>query len=249
MHDWLGQVPRVWVSDPKELHYFDRYRRRGLEWYAEQFAPGADDVAWGESTPIYLYRDNARTALARSLPDARFIAILREPVSRAYSQYCYARAKGVEALETFEAAVAAEPERLAAHRYRQPAIGSYLDRGRYHRQLTALAGVVGRERIQVHLLEDVQQDPLGTLRRTCEFVGVADPEIDRVELRTKNRFGARTINTAGAPRSGGSTTLLTTANDRYPPIDSALQHELRARFARDNALLAQWLGRDLSDWG
>ena len=245
LHDWLGQVERVWVSSPKELHYFDNPGKRGPRWYPKQFEPGPDDLAWGESTPIYLYRDAARAAMAEALPDTRFIAILREPVSRAYSHYWFARRKGVEEIETFAEAVAAEPERLASRPDRQPAAGSYLDRGRYLRQLVDLADRVGRDRIQVHLTEDLRRDPLGVLRRTCDFIGVPGADVSGVELEHKNTFADRSVNTAGPPRRASSSPELP---DAYPPIDPELRQRLRSDFAADNAALADWLGRDLGEW-
>ena len=45
LHEWLGQVTGVWVSDPKELHFFDKYERRGVEWYSAQFQPSVSDRA------------------------------------------------------------------------------------------------------------------------------------------------------------------------------------------------------------
>ncbi len=251
LHEWLGQVPGVWVSDPKELHFFDKYQRRGVEWYAAQFHPTATDRAWGESTPIYLYRDATRSALVDTLPDAKFVAILRDPVARAYSQYWFARSKGVESEDSFAAAIAAEAERLAAHPQGQPAVGSYLDRGHYHRQLVDLADRAGRERIQVHLMEDLTDDPAGVLRRTCEFLGVPDPDINQVDLRRMNTFGARTLNTARSRSRAADMDLedVTEAGrDTYPPIDPALASDLRAQFASENEALAEWLGRDLSAW-
>ena len=52
LHDLLGQHPQIWVSEPKELHFFDKHQGRGVEWYADQFRPDVDSRAWGESTPI-----------------------------------------------------------------------------------------------------------------------------------------------------------------------------------------------------
>lgn len=248
LHDWLGQVSGIWVSDPKEIHYFDRYQRRGPQWYSAQFEPATDDRAWGESTPMYLYRDRARADMAEALPTAQFIAILREPVSRAYSQYWFARSKGVETAQTFAEAIDMEPDRLGRHRDGQPAVGSYLDRGRYHRQLVALADRVGRDRILVHLLEDLQGDPREAVRKTCEFIGVHHPSLDHLDLQRRNTFGARTLNTARARERSDLSALDQPVGESYPQIDQHLNQELRSRFAPDNERLAAWLGRDLSDW-
>ncbi len=114
-----------------------------------------------------------------ALPEARFVAILREPVSRAYSHYWFARSKGKEPLETFAEAVAAEPRRLANSKDGQPAAFSYLDRGHYLRQLLALEERVGRQRLLVHVMDDLSVDPIDVLRRTCEFLGVDPAGIGR----------------------------------------------------------------------
>lgn len=249
LHDLLGQHPRIWVSRPKELHFFDRRRDRGLEWYSAQFTPGPEHLAWGESTPRYLYQDVAREEMARSLPDARYVVMLREPVSRAYSQYWFARSRGVESLPTFAEALAAEPARIAQRRDRQPAKFSYLDRGHYLRQLQSLEDVVGRERILVHLLEDLIADSLAVLRDTCAFLGVEAPSPEVVVPMARNTFAAPTLNrrpeAAAAPADDRAPGVPRVA---YPPIDPDLDRTLRDRFCEENMALADWLGRDLSHW-
>lgn len=249
LHDLLGQHPQVWVSDPKELHFFDKHQSRGVAWYADQFRPQADARAWGESTPFYLYKDRARRAMAETLPSALFVAILREPVSRAYSQYWFARSKKVEDIPTFAEAIAAEPQRLAAKSDGQPAKGSYLDRGRYYRQLVNLAELVGRERLLVHLTDDLRADPHGVLRSTCEFLGVDVDPVRSIEIRERNTFADRTVNSERRSMdTDGDRNGAEQPQARYPAIDPALQADLRARFRDDNEQLATWLGRDLSAW-
>ena len=248
LHDLLGQVPQVWVSDPKELHFFDKHHGRGLSWYEEQFSPSPDQQAWGESTPFYLYKDRARRAMAEALPSASFIAVLREPVSRAYSHYWFARSKNAEEIETFAEAIEAEPLRLRAKRDGQPAKGSYLDRGRYHRQLVDLADRVGKERILVHLTDDLRDDPIGVLRRTCRFLGVDEEGVGVVQVRERNTFGNRTVNSERAGDTAAERRLDVVSGDGYPPMNPDLEGELRVRFRDDNTLLAEWLGRDLSSW-
>ncbi len=249
LHDLLGQLPDAWMSEPKELHFFDKHLSRGLDWYADQFQPGPEHVAWGESTPFYLYKDRAREAMVDALPTARFVAILREPVSRAYSHYWFARSKGKESLETFAEAVAAEPVRLAQSKDGQPAAFSYLDRGHYLRQLTALEERVRRERLLVHTMDDLSTDPRGVLRRTCTFLGVDPAGAEAVEVRSRNTFADRTVNSADGRSKGRlQRRNVEVAGDRYPPIDPGLDSELRNRFRDENLALAEWLGRDLSGW-
>lgn len=249
LHDLLGQLPDAWMSDPKELHFFDKHHARGLDWYAAQFQPDERHRAWGESTPFYLYKDQARDAMARELPESRFVAVLREPVSRAYSHYWFARSKGREPLESFSEAVAKEPERLRASKDGQPAAFSYLDRGHYLRQLTALEGKVGRDRMLVMLTDDLADDPRAALRRVCRFVGLEESGVDTVEVRSRNTFADRTVNSAAGllkPRLTKQDDA--GASDAYPPIDQAFAVELRERFRAENERLAEWLGRDLSGW-
>jgi Sulfotransferase domain len=249
LHDLLGRHPRIWVSRPKELHFFDQHRDRGLEWYSAQFTPDARDVAWGESTPLYLYNDRVRTDMARSLPGARYVVMLREPVSRAYSQYWFARSKGVETLPTFAEAVAAEPVRLTRRPDRQPAKFSYLDRGHYLRQLRSLEDLVGRDRILVHLLEDLTADPAAVVQQTCTFLGVDAAPLQGVEPAARNTFAARTLNRAP---EGAHVTPDERAEgvpqDAYPPMEADLEQELRGVFREENRALAEWLQRDLSSW-
>jgi hypothetical protein len=249
LHDLLGQLPDAWMSEPKELHFFDKHLSRGVGWYADQFQPGPEHVAWGESTPFYLYKDRVRAAMIDALPEARFVAILREPVSRAYSHYWFARSKGKEPLESFADAVAAEPERLAKSKDGQPAAFSYLDRGHYLRQLKDLEARVGRDRILVHLMDDLGVDATGVLRVTCTFLGLDPSGADHVTVRTRNTFADRTVNSAdGQSKDRLQRRNVEVAGDRYPPIDPELNAELRGRFHDENLELADWLGRDLTRW-
>lgn len=248
LHDLLGQLPDAWMSDPKELHYFDKHHDQGLDWYSAQFHPGDEHRAWGESTPFYLYKDRARDAMVQALPEARFVAILREPVSRAYSHYWFARSKGREPLESFAEAVAREPERLRSSKDGQPAAFSYLDRGHYLRQLTALESRVGRERMFVMLTEDLSRDPREALRLVCRFVGLDEQGADTVEVRMRNTFSERTVNSADGLRKTRVQQQHVGTSGGYPPIDPELERQLREQFRGENEDLGKWLGRDLSAW-
>ena len=66
----------------------------------------------GESSPYYLFHPAAPARISETVPDVKMIAVLREPVSRAHSNFWDRVASGSEDLPTFEAAIEAEPERL-----------------------------------------------------------------------------------------------------------------------------------------
>jgi hypothetical protein len=92
---WLDRILRTHnqVYLPKrrkEIHFFDSHFCRGLAWY-EQFFPASDQISefkWiGEITPKYIYDEQVPARIKQYIPDCKFIAILRNPVDRAYSHY------------------------------------------------------------------------------------------------------------------------------------------------------------------
>ena len=129
------------------MRYFDRNYERGERWYrahfptARRLAAVAEELGGRpvvcEASPGYLYHPDAPGRLAAAVPDARLVAILRDPVERAYSHYRHEVALGFEHLP-FEAALDAEDDRLrgrgvdAAFARQHHA---YRGRGRYLEQL------------------------------------------------------------------------------------------------------------------
>jgi hypothetical protein len=120
---WLYQLldshPDITMSPHrKEIHYFDLHFERGRNWY-EGFFPqprGAAPAAVGEFTPHYLYEPLAPSRV-RSIPDIRrFIAILRNPVDRAFSHYRF-RQRQDSREETFEQFLARDPDAVQWGQY------------------------------------------------------------------------------------------------------------------------------------
>ncbi len=235
----LRRHPQVRMSRPKELHFFDWHFDRGLEWYAEQFRPRRPrqrrQHVVGEATPSYLYLEQARERLTRTLPEARLVAILRDPARRAYSHYWHERRLGNEPLETFEEALDREPERLAAGgRTRQR--HSYVDRGHYLDQILPLVEAQGRERIHVMLLDDLVTDRDCALRGLADSLGIDAAPFTEVGEVWQNR--SDDVSREGAARQ-----------ERYPPMNPATRARLVEEYRESNARLAEWLGRALpSAW-
>src|SRR5262249_22447178 len=88
----LRSHPEVFIPSHKEIHFFDRHFDRGESWYRAHFERAGDARVVGEATPGYLYRADATERLTALLPNARLLAIIRNPVDRAYSNYSKNRA-------------------------------------------------------------------------------------------------------------------------------------------------------------
>jgi hypothetical protein len=193
----LAEHPEVYVSRPKEPHFFDAGYDRGLPAYLRDHFGGWDGrgVA-GEATPSYLSVPYVAARLRRDVPHARLIAILRNPVQRAYSSWWMLHARGMEPLP-FEEALSANEESLArsadgtgapdekswqaqvrAIRAGKPLpIRNYLESGHYARHLRNYLGHFPREQLDVVFSHELQVCPEATIRRLWRHVGVDDAAI------------------------------------------------------------------------
>ncbi len=180
----------------KGVHWFDVASDRPESWYRAAFplqatvdraaAEAGEGVVVGEAAPYYGFHPYAPGRIADVLPEVRMVMILRDPVTRAWSQFHHERARGFEPLADFEAALAAEPARLdgaEAVLARRPGLHlahqhqSYVARGRYDEQVRRLWAAVGRDRVLVLYTQDLEQDPGPTLDRLHDFLGVARREV------------------------------------------------------------------------
>lgn len=173
------------VTEPthKEIHFFDNNWFRGLGWYRRYFPLRArmGGRITGEASPYYLFHPAVPERVAETLPEVRLIAVLRDPVERAYSAYQLARRQGHETLE-FEEALAHEDERLAGEEERILADPSYLSgphrwlsyraRGLYAGQLERWYERFPREQLLVVRSEDLFAHPEATLQTVFEFIGL-----------------------------------------------------------------------------
>jgi hypothetical protein len=250
---YLGIHPHVFMAPVKEVHYFDWNFDRGVEWYRRQFAEAGTARAIGEATTSYMYDPQVPGRMAALLPDARLVALLRNPVDRAYSHYWHKRVRGKEPLD-FEAAIAAESDRLARGDSPDALDYSYVDRGRYLTQLARVTEHYPREALQVVLFEDLRDRAAETFQSVCRFLGLGDEFVPPNLGEPINRFtkfrSTRLRHISGYLPGlvGKAVGKLNAANADYPPVDPAVRRQLVAIFEADVAALEAWLGRDLSLW-
>jgi hypothetical protein len=184
---YLSGHPRLRLPRDKEAHIFDdpafnedATRAEVDARYAPLFAPLADGAIHGDATPIYLLHPRLIQRIARYNPTMRWIVLLRNPVARAISQYHMERARGDETWP-FWTAMLLERWRLRGHaddfRTGSPLRHhGYRLRGDYARQLDALYASFPHEQVLLLTNSELREDPTGTVRKACDFLGVAPIE-------------------------------------------------------------------------
>jgi hypothetical protein len=207
LHAALSRHPGIAPKFPrlqeiKGVRFFDEHFHRGSDWYRSHFATVAErkwlerrhgaPVLTGEASPYYLFHPLAAERAAALVPDARLIVLLRNPIDRAYSHWRRERRDGREPLETFEAALAAESDRLAGEaeriasddRYYSYAHEnySYIAQGLYLEGLERWLARFPRERVCIQTTERFLADPQAVYRTIVRFLGLAPFPLDQPPL-------------------------------------------------------------------
>lgn len=207
---YLADHPLVHPPTGKELQFFTVFYDRGERWYRGHFTDLPPGERTFEASPYYLFHPLAASRVAEVLPDGRFIALLRDPVERAYSHYKHSVERGVEKL-SFEDAIGAEQRRLApflsgdlTSRDAHAALRaySYVSRGQYAEQLERWFGCFDREQLLVLRSESMYQDPGATYARCLRFLGLPEhhPASFTVHSRPKPAMSPRADDTTTALR-------------------------------------------------
>lgn len=182
LHHLLKRHPGIFLPDVKEVHYFSQHSEKPLTWYANHYRDAAASQLRGDITPFYLYHCATPQRIHANLPKVRLIALLRDPVERALSQYFHARRNGYETLE-LEAAIDAEESRLmgAEAIVEQPGgyhysyqKHSYLKRSRYEEQLQRYQSLFPAKQLLILRSEDLFKTPAECWDRLLTFIG-AEP--------------------------------------------------------------------------
>lgn len=186
LFEYLTSHPDVYGSFIKEVQFFtSRYwiRKRGYRAFFPHVKSGKCRI--GEATPYYLFSPEAPRRAAAMIPDAHIVALLREPVSRAYSHYKHNIRRGHEK-RSFKEAYLADLQRYEAlsNSLKQPDESelefrhhSYVRRGLYYEQLQRWMEHFPRDRFFIGRAEDFFADPAEVTQRVATFLGLSNTEI------------------------------------------------------------------------
>jgi hypothetical protein len=240
----------------KETRFFDMFYERGLDWYLGHFQDCSEEQLIGEISPTYFRWDTARERIYKDLGSCKIICTLREPVSRAYSQYRQLHTLGM-ARGSFESELTSNEKLFEFTRY-----GFHL-RAWYER--------FGRERVGVFFYDDLKVDEQGFVDDVCRFIGIPSialtPEISRFLDRNEVTQGSRSQLLAYNGRrlmywlQRHHAYRLSQGLERlglwrycfgrgvsFPPLDAAVEARLRERFLPEVEAVEELTLRDLSAW-
>jgi hypothetical protein len=195
LHAALAMHPHLFLSKVKEPKYYmcgdsppPAYKGPGdahsnQEWiwqrerYLDLFAGAPQGMLRGESTPFYLYNRDARRRIAADRPDAKLIAVLRDPVDRAYSNWMHLWMDGLETESDVVNAAAREHERVNAG---WAPFWHYSGLGMYGRQLKDLFEHFPHEQVLTLRYRELVDSPDHTLNRVFGFLGVEGADVDTI---------------------------------------------------------------------
>ena len=226
MYQGLSQHPGVVEAFTKEVHYFDPHPDRTSRWYRGHFPRRAGrnkSFLTGEATPYYLFHPAVPARVADTLPNAKLIVLLRDPVRRAISHFYHELSLGFESRSLLRA-IKEEPRVLGleAQRIRQglpPSYAhqhhTYVSRGMYAEQLERWTSWFSRGQMLVVPAEGLLGDGGQTFARVLTFL-----ELDAARQPPVRKVYQRT----------------------YPRPDDTVVDELLSRFSEPNIALRKWLG-------
>lgn len=289
LYHYLNQHPRVYMSPVKEPCFFNHEldaggkvvakkfgdpahrkapRLSSIEEYRALFRGAEGEAAVGEASPLYIYVSGTAERIRRYAPEAKIIALLRNPADRAYSSFLNARRYGGETLTDFGRALEEEEGRI---REGWHYVFHYRNRGFYREQLERYYEAFGREKVGVWLYEDLREDPAGVTQSVLRFLGMDDVFVpdttlqhnpsfipasgaSRTTLKAMDRMASAFLQTftAGSKiypfASGVRQRVQARIFSRPPRLDPDLRSELMEGYKDDILKLQELLGRDLSVW-
>ena len=280
LYNYLTQHPMVFMSRPKEPNFFavvgeklefcnpdgtpaliNKNRFRDIDAYHKIFDDVKDERAIGEASVLYLSHTKAAERIRKYVPNAKLIAILRNPVDAAYSAFLMTRGFGIEPFRDFHDALQDQERRIRNNCFD----GVYLEPRFYYRHLTRYSSLFGREQLHIYLYDDFQDAPQQILKNIYQFLEVDDSFVPNSSIR---------INVSGVPKSmmlhqfltGRTSPIvrrispflaqgvlrgfrnLRAWNLSKPPLSPELRMRLVEIFRQDILRLQDFTGHNLTHW-
>jgi len=185
---YLSEHPDIGEPTWKEISYFNIHFAKGKLWYKSFFPislPKSEpqDLITGEATASYICHPQAPQRIAETLPEVKLIALLRNPVDRAFSHYHHTKRIGREDLD-FEEAIAQEKSRVKQLENKNQAYNyTYLSSGLYAEQLKNWLNLFDRQQLLILKSEDFFDHPEAIFQQVLNFL-----ELPNWSLRNYRKY-------------------------------------------------------------
>jgi hypothetical protein len=234
LYQYIRKHPCVIPAFQKEVHFFDINFKKGVDWYRAHFSSFSNKTfntqickhgfVTGEASPYYICHPHAPKRILETIPNVKLIALLRNPVDRAYSHYQQNFRNGLEVL-TLEDAIKRDEIRIQRELKKMLENESYfskihrhfgyLSRGVYIDQLKVWMSLFPKEQILIIKSEDLCEDTSHTFKQVLQFLGL--PIYDLKEYR---KYSSK----------------------KYPKMDEITRNRLIEYFEPHNQRLSKYLG-------
>lgn len=281
LYEYLRPHPHVFMPKIKEPHYFAKdlgtYPRvKTLEEYRGIFARSTEQhLSVGEASVYYLRSSVAIPAIRAFNPEARIIAMFRNPVDMVYSLHSQLLYVSEETVSDFETAWRLQERRGRGidlpPAIRSPLLVQYREVGRFGTQTERLLSEFPRAQVKLILFDDFAASPQRVYDEVIEFLGIPHDgrtEFPRINENKRSRMAwlgsfyrkpppvlrsaFRSLKEAMGAESLSAVkrkiVALNTAKERRRPMTPELRAELVETFREEVALLSRLLNRDLSHW-
>jgi hypothetical protein len=275
LHAYLQQHPQIYMTPDKETNFFAfegetlnfqgpgddaiaKFSITDLTTYQKEFQGVKGEQAIGEACPLYLYSAKAAQRIYDYLPQVRLIAILRNPIDRAYANFLHLVRDDREPEKDFALALQAEKMRIENH---WEWFWHYIQLGYYGVQLQRYYSLFDPSQIKVYLYEDLRDNSLDLVQDIFRFLQVEENFVPDMTIRP---------NKSGMPKNPLLHQLLTKPNPiktllkplfpatlrqkiqhqnlTTPTITPAVREQLREIYREDILATSDLIGRDLSSW-
>jgi len=277
LYHYLNQHPQIFMSPVKEPYFFSfvgetpNFQGPGaesvvneaitdIEKYKKLFENSISEIAIGESSASYLYIPKTAKFIHRYIPNIKMIAILRNPIDRAYSHFSMFVSEGREHISNFEKAILEEKKRLEMN---WGWSWQYTSVGLYYNQLKRFYNIFNKNQILIILYEDFRNNTIDIVRDIFAYLNVDEkfnPTLSvkyNVTLLPKNRSihsfvkgDSKTKKIIKAVTPNNWRGRIYKSLNYGPPNKLSIEtrRRLRPLFQEDIIKLQDLIGRDLTRW-
>jgi hypothetical protein len=281
LYEYLRPHPNIFMPSLKEPHFFARdlgtYPRiKTLQEYTEIFAESTDKhLSVGEASVYYLRSSVAIPNIREFNPDARIIAMFRNPVEMVYSLHSQLLYVSEETERDFETAWRLQERRSRGldlpPAIRSPLLVQYAQIGQFGTQAQRALSLFPREQVKLILYDDFTASPQRVYDEVIDFLGIphdgraAFPRINENKrarvawlkafyrkppavLRDAIRSLKQAVGEERISAAKKKMVALNTVREQRSPLSPEFRAELVAVFRDEVALLSRLVNRDLSHW-